>query len=113
MGSEEFTAGVRVVHERAWQQARWREDAALRRRAAARSVEETVAAVAGAYGVDASALRRRTRNSLIRGAAVKLNIGTGAAASQRLAKWRRKVEESPCWSKLAKHLGQKLGPANF
>ena len=129
VGSEEFTAGVRVVHERTCQQARRREDAALRRRAAARSVEETVAAVAGAFGVEASALRRRTRNSLMRGAAVwalvhyagltereaavNLNIGTGAAASQQLAKWRRKVEESACWSKLARHLGQKLGPANF
>ena len=63
VGSEEFTAGVRVVHERTCQQARRREDAALRRRAAARSVEETVAAVAGASGLEASALERQPASS--------------------------------------------------
>jgi putative transposase len=129
VGSEEFQETVQRAHQRAAATARRTEDVALRRRTGAHSVQETLAAVAEVFGIGESALRQRSRGALARGAAAwalvrhaglterataqVLGMGTGAAVSQQLAKWRRAVMSEPRCQKLQTKLEERLAAANF
>jgi hypothetical protein len=129
VGSDEFAEAMKEAHERAARAARHPEDVAFRRASSWRSIEETLRAVATVFGTSESALQQRSRNSAARGAAAwalvrhaglteraaaaVLGMGTGAAVSQQLAKWRRIVLTDPRWQTVESELNRKLASANF
>jgi hypothetical protein len=94
-----------------------REDAALRKPKAQRSTAEVLAVVAKVLGVKVTRLRERHRDSWLRAmaawallrhgglnqraAAAALGMGSGAAVSQQLAKWRARAARELSWRDLA------------
>jgi hypothetical protein len=104
LGSELFTEQVQEAHQQKSHSARRPEDVAFRKVSGVRRAEEILEAVAAVLKVSTAQLRRRSRNSLARGAAAwalvrhagltergageVLGIGSGAAVSQQLSRWR-------------------------
>jgi len=124
VGSSGFVAKVMRLHEQALTVARRREDVALRRTQSGRSPEEVIEVVAVVLGVPASWLKQRRRNSVLRGAgawalcrhsgrnqraiAEILGIGTGAAVSSQIAKWRRLMAKEACCREMAAEIDRRL-----
>jgi putative transposase len=129
LGSEDFAAEVKEAHQQARQRVHRSEDVSLRRVSGGRAIEEVLAAVAREFGTSESALRRRSRHGAARGAAAwalirhagltqraaaeVLGMGTGAAVSQQVAKWRRTVLSEGKWQTMESRLEQKLAAGNF
>jgi putative transposase len=129
LGSEGFETRVREAHEQAARGTPRREDVALRRCGKNRSIEETLATVASVLGVPEAALRLRSRNSLARGAAAwalvrhagltqraaaeALGMGTGAAVSQQLTRWRQALAADRNWQTIATAFDREFGRLNF
>jgi putative transposase len=125
VGSDEFRDGVKHEHAQAARESRRPEDVAFRRVGSWRSVEETLAAVAAVFGIAQSALKRRSRNSLVRtaaawalvrhaglterSAAAVLSIRTGSAVSQQLSKWHRAVLRDPQCQAIESEVDRRLG----
>ena len=129
LGSDEFAEGIKEAHKRAVRKSRRPEDVAFRRVGTWRSSAETLAAVASAFGIMPATLRQRSRNSIARGAAAwalvrhagltereaatTLGMGTGSAASQQLAKWRRAALTDARCQAIEAELDRALSPPNF
>ena len=129
LGSEDFAAEVKEVHQQATQRVHRPEDVAFGRVSGGRPIEAVLRVVAIEFGTSESALRKRSRNGAARGAAAwalvryagltqraaaeVLGMGTGAAVSQQVAKWRRAVLAEPRWRTMESRLDQTLATANF
>ena len=124
VGSESFSGRIARAHASAVQETGQPEDASLRRKLKWRSIEETLATVAGVLGIAEASLKERRRKSLARAAAsyalvrhagltereaaVHLGMGTGAAVSHQLKKWERMVQENRHWQAILAEVEQRL-----
>jgi REP element-mobilizing transposase RayT len=130
VGSGEFAERVRQVYAQDAKQAAHPEDVALRRMATARlSAEEVLSRVAAVLGVREEAFRQRSRDSLPRAlaawalvryaglnqreAAGVLGLGTGAAVSQLVARWRQATAAAGRWHAVGDEVERKLGVAKL
>lgn len=110
IGNEEFQSYVKDVYSEIAQQARRKEDVALRRGVSRLEPEAVLDAVAEGMNVSREDMMRRRRNALDRAMAVwmlcryagctqreaaeVLNMGTGASASLQIHSLRRALKES-------------------
>ncbi|HOW65097.1 MAG TPA: transposase [Candidatus Paceibacterota bacterium] len=124
VGSEDFVRDLELRYQRMVTGKGKREDAAFRKPMARRSVEEVLEGVAEELGVEVARLRERHRESWLRPmaawalqrhgglnqreVAVALGLGTGAAVSQQLAKWRREVQRDSSWRNRASRIDRRL-----
>jgi len=120
IGSEEAVATMRQRHEEARLAVKCQEDVALRRGGGRRSPEEVLQIVAQVMQTPLPELRQRRRDSLLRPAAAwalsrfadlnqrstaaVLGVGTGAAVSRQLARWRQAMVEDRRASSLAERI---------
>lgn len=129
MGSESFSGRVTEAHAEAVRSVGRPEDAALRRTAAWRSVEETMKVVAAVLGVSEANLKERRRGSLARtaaawalvkhggltqrAAAAALGMNTGGAVSHQLKKWESIARQDPRWQEVITMLADRLEPIKY
>lgn len=125
LGSEEHVAAMRQRHEQARQEAKRPEEAALRRMAGRRSPEQILEVVARVTATSVEELKRRRRNSWLRPVsawalqrfaglnqrmiAELLGVGTGAAVSRQLARWRQDLVTEERVRRVAEAITRQLG----
>jgi putative transposase len=124
VGSEDFVADLQLRYERLVAGKGKREDAALRKYLVRRPVEQVLGVVAEVMGEQVANFRKRRRDSgprvmaawalqrhgglNQRAVAEALGMGTGAAVSQQLSKWRTRCQSEPGWNKLAAKIDRHL-----
>jgi hypothetical protein len=128
VGSAGFVADLRRRYQEVVGGVRHPEDAAFRKMAAVRPADEVLHVVAQVFGVTVEQLKERHRNSCLRGAAAwallrhagldqrataaVLGMGTGAAVSQQLSKWRAACNPGSRGQVLAAEIDRNLAAAN-
>jgi hypothetical protein len=124
LGSEAHVAAVRQRHEQARLQAKRPEDVALRRMAGRRTPEDILEVVARLMVTSVAELKRRRRNSWLRPVsawalqrfagldqrmiAELLGVGTGAAVSRQLARWRQDLATAERARRVAEAITRQL-----